>query len=141
MFKLRQAKEKIVKLYKRNLFVSNTLSCMTLLAVGDGVTQYAENNVKEASKKVLFGANLQPAYKSLLLNYDWSRTAKMFILGSPVGSIQHLWYTFLDKKFPKQKTKSIIFKKLLVDIFCYAPILNAVIIAGKFQQKKKTKLF
>jgi hypothetical protein len=131
MLKLKNMASTLRSVYKKNTFACNTVSCMALMAVGDGITQYMENKLKAktADTNILLANNLQDN-QSFLFSYDLPRTAKMFILGSPLGVIQHVWYTFLDNKFPKQKTRSIIFKKVVVDQMCFSPVLNIVAVAG-----------
>lgn len=52
------------------------------------------------------------------------------MLGTIIGPVQHFWYTFLDRQF-RNKTKSVIIKKVILDQICFAPILNLLLIAGK----------
>lgn len=133
------------KAYNKSLFASNIATCMVLLGAGDCFTQYVEHKtiglnstadfVKAAESSQLktqmslsATTNMQTSAKNEF-NVDWDRSLKMFTIGSAVGPFQHIWYTFLDKKFPK-KTRSVILKKVLLDqIFC-APILNIILIAG-----------
>jgi protein Mpv17 len=128
MLKLNKFVAKLRSTYEQKPFACNTVSCMALLAVGDALTQYMENRMKKKTN-VLLANNLQ-ANKSFLFSYDFTRTAKMFILGSPLGIVQHVWYGFLDNKFPRQHTKSIILKKVFIDQVCFSPIMNVVVVAG-----------
>jgi hypothetical protein len=126
--------------YNKSLFASNTATCMVLLGAGDCFTQYVEQKTVglNSTAQVITAVKQQQlqqtqmnltATSTNIFNVDWERSKKMFIIGTAVGPLQHVWYTFLDKKFPK-KTRSVIFKKVILDqIFC-APTLNLVLIAG-----------
>ena len=133
------------KVYNKSLFASNITTCMVLLGAGDCFTQFVEHKsigfnstadvVKAAAAAAATTTTANPTTQMNLTNtssafsVDWSRSMKMFAVGSAIGPVQHIWYTYLDKKFPK-KTRSVIFKKVLLDqIFC-APVLNILLIGG-----------
>ncbi len=130
MLRFRKITCSLRTIYKNNTFACNTVSCMTLMAAGDGVTQYMENKLKHKTESNILLANNLQHNRSFLFNYDFQRTANMFLVGSPLGIVQHIWYTYLDKKFPKQKTKSIIFKKVFIDQICVSPVINVFVLAG-----------
>jgi len=121
--------------YTKNLFVSNTLSCMVLLAVGDGFTQYV--GAKAASQQPFLAdfivpksaSNLTATKSSPMFNFDWSRNNNMIALGVFLGPLTHFWYKFLDNRFPR-RTKFLIVKKLLIDQLFMSPIMNITLIVG-----------
>lgn len=110
-------------LYNKNLFVSNTVTCMVLLALGDGITQYAEISEKQRNEENLL-ANV-----SKLSLFDWNRNWKMFALGTALGPVTHFWYKNLDHWFPG-RTRSILLRKICVDQFFGATILTLTLIVG-----------
>jgi hypothetical protein len=127
------------KAYNKSLFASNVTTCMVLLGVGDCFTQYVEHKtiglnstadvVKAAAAATQVNTQMNLTNASSGFSVDWSRCMKMFAVGSAVGPFQHVFYTFLDKKFPK-KTKTVILKKLFIDQIFAASMLNLILIAG-----------
>lgn len=111
--------------YNKNLFVSNTLTCMVLLAVGDGITQYAENQQKNQTNLNLIDAKKTPWF----LNFDWSRNGKMFALGTALGPVTHFWYNYLDKILPG-RTKYVLLRKICLDQCIGATLLTLTLIIG-----------
>ena len=127
------------KAYNKSLFASNVTTCMVLLGAGDCFTQYVEHKtiglnstadvVKAAAAVTQVNTQMNLTNTSSGFSVDWSRCMKMFAVGSAVGPFQHVFYTFLDKKFPK-KTKTVILKKLFIDQLFAASMLNLILIAG-----------
>ena len=131
------------KAYNKSLFASNIATCMVLLGAGDCFTQYVEHktiglhSTADVVKAAAAVATTTPVNTQMSLtntpingfNIDWDRSMKMFAIGGAVGPFQHIWYTYLDKKFPK-KTRSIILKKVFLDQIFAAPILNLILITG-----------
>lgn len=126
------------KAYNKSLFASNVTTCMVLLGAGDCFTQYVEHktiglnstaDVVKAAAVTQVNTQMSLTNTSSGFSVDWSRCMKMFAVGSAVGPFQHVFYTFLDKKFPK-KTKTVILKKLFIDQLFAASMLNLILIAG-----------
>lgn len=89
------------------LFVTNTVSCGLMMAIGDVTVQRIEHHLSgsRSSKK-----------------NDWHRTGRLFVVGVLMGPFNHGWYTFLDKVLPAAKPLVVV-KKILMDQIVAAPIL------------------
>lgn len=68
-------------LFGRYLWMTNTISCGGLLAVGDGIQQQIEH-----ARGV-----------SVTHGYDWARTGRLFLVGLSQGPPHHIFYVWLDK--------------------------------------------
>lgn len=55
--------------------------------------------------------------------------AKLAALGLMIGPLCHYWYILLDKKFPT-KSRSVIFRKVMLDQLIAAPLCNVLSIVG-----------
>lgn len=78
---LKGAKRIWSRLFGRYLWVTNTLSCGGLLALGDGIQQRIEH---------IRGISSTP-------DYDWRRTGRLFLVGLSLGPPHHIFYLWLDK--------------------------------------------
>ncbi|XP_071444955.1 mpv17-like protein 2 isoform X2 [Hetaerina americana] len=77
------------------LWVTNTLSSGVLLSFGDSIQQWLEKVSNEGKERP----------------YDWKRT------GLSQGPPHHIWYTRLDRVFPKKNLSSVSYKILADQIF------------------------
>ncbi|KAF2357912.1 Mpv17/PMP22 [Trinorchestia longiramus] len=88
-----------------------TLQSGGLLAAGDGISQVAVE-----------GHHLR--------HYEWSRTARFFVLGAFLtGPILRRWYGFLNRRFTHQG-KQGNFKKFAADQLVFGPTFTVIIIAS-----------
>ncbi|KAA0202588.1 hypothetical protein HAZT_HAZT008015 [Hyalella azteca] len=102
----------------KNLWVTNTLTCGTLFAVGDVIQQQAER------------------VRGVHAYHDWPRTGRLFVVGLSQGPPHHIFYLWLDKLLP-QKTAKTVFKKILMDQFIAAPFFAVTffLMAGLLEGK------
>ncbi|XP_034035980.1 mpv17-like protein 2 [Thalassophryne amazonica] len=89
----------------RYLLLTNTLSGGGMLALGDFLQQSRETHKDPRRER------------------DWSRTGRMFVVGSSMGPVLHYWYNWLDKLYVG-KTLKIVGKKVLLDEVIASPILG-----------------
>lgn len=131
--------ENAKKIYCKQLLVSNTLSTMALLGVGDILTQYVDIRLtrkaiadQESQRKKLDNGELvsEKAKKHQhdlefihLEKFDWTRTAKVCGVGLLTGPFGHYWYSFLDGRYPHKNTKSAL-KKVFFDHTIASPIFT-----------------
>ncbi|VDD94995.1 unnamed protein product [Enterobius vermicularis] len=82
------------------LLVTNTVSCTSLLAVGDLLQQYlhGEWDIK----------NGKP--------FDGWRTFRFSVLGVVIGPANHYWFKFLDSYFVHGRKSAIVAKKVISDL-------------------------
>lgn len=141
------------KTHKNNLLVSNTFATVSLLGVGDVITQYMEHRLadKSSSKMIPQELNMKNSLAKLDVNksnsctvvmkeptkvsfwkiFDWKRSAKLAALGLLLGPLCHYWYIILDRKFPT-KSKLVILRKVMLDQLIAAPLCNVLSIVGVF---------
>ncbi|CAF0742345.1 unnamed protein product [Brachionus calyciflorus] len=112
------------QMFRTRLLLSNTVSTMVLLGVGDAITQYIEIKLTNKSNH-----NLTLDSHSFFQNYDLIRTVKVTSVGFLTGPFGHYWYLFLDKKYPFKTGKSIL-SKILCDQLIAAPIFNVLFITA-----------
>lgn len=62
----------------------------------------------------------------------------MMIAGSAFGVLGHLWYTFLDKRFPGQAVK-IVLKKLLCEMAIGPPFMCGFFLGIGYLEGKEAK--
>lgn len=93
------------------LFVTNTISCGTLLGVGDLSVQTVE------------------FYGNRKKEYDFKRAGRMFAVGLCLGPFNHLWYSYLDKVLPG-KTLTTVLKKILADQIVASPFFAFTFFVG-----------
>ncbi|XP_050429275.1 mpv17-like protein 2 [Adelges cooleyi] len=98
-------------LFDRHLYFINTASGTLLMCTGDAVQQNIER------------------YRGLSDKYDWTRTARIAIVGTILGTAQHFFYHRLDKKYPGQEMKTIA-KKIFFDQTLCTPINILIFIYG-----------
>lgn len=103
-------------MFGRYLLVTNTVTCGSLLALGDISVQLIERAIVPEKKK-------QP------LDINWKRTGRFFAMGAIFGPMNHVWYTSLDKFFPG-KSFSIIVKKIIADQVIASPIFTFTFFMG-----------
>lgn len=146
---VRQCKD----IFRTRLLLSNTLSTMALLGIGDAFTQYIEIKLTEKRQRPFeksFERNSSQSH-SFLRRFDWQRTgilleisnllfwfnskwkyllkAKVSCVGLLTGPFGHYWYLILDRKLP-HKTKKSILTKVLCDQLIAAPIFNFLFITA-----------
>lgn len=110
---LRTARRLWSRMFGRYLWVTNTVSCGGLLALGDGIQQHLEH---------ARGVGTSP-------NYDWKRTGRLFLVGLSQGPPHHVFYVWLDKILP-QKNGKVVFKKIMLDQFLGAPMFAVMFFLG-----------
>lgn len=104
------------KLFTRYLLFTNVISCGSLLAIGDVVTQRIEwLDIKEGSGKEK--------------KQNWPRTGRMFCMGFILGPFNHCWYKILDH-FLKGATGKIVLKKICADQAVAAPFFCSTFFMG-----------
>ncbi|XP_022120306.2 mpv17-like protein 2 [Pieris rapae] len=89
--------------FKKNLLLTNSITSGGFMVLGDLIQQEIEIH-----------ANLLPS------RYDWSRTARMFIIGTLMGPLHHFYYIYLDKLLPHTDLKTVG-KKILNDQLLASP--------------------
>lgn len=94
-------------LFKKYLLTTNTVSSGILMSIGDGLSQYVERKytVKKESPQ----------------QFDWSRNAKMFLVGAAQGPLHHYFYGWLDRKY-LDATLKVTTIKILYDQFVMSPM-------------------
>lgn len=92
-------------LFKKYLLTTNTVSSGILMSMGDALSQYVERKHKKESHQ----------------QFDWSRSAKMFVVGAIQGPMHHYFYGWLDTKYAGAtlRTTSI---KILYDQMVMSPL-------------------
>lgn len=93
------------KLFGKYLFVTNTISYVTLFGLGDAMTQFVERKLHEEQEK----------------GHDFKRTLCVVIFASFQGPVNHFWYLGLDKFIKDTIIHRTVFKKLAADQFIFAP--------------------
>ncbi len=91
-----------------NLLLVNTGTCCTLYAVGDLIQQRMEGCQRN----------------------DWTRTARMAVLGCFMGPLNHYWYVALDRMILGRSLR-VVGKKVVADQIVMAPICSSVFYIGK----------
>ena len=92
------------KLFGKHLFVTNTISYVTLFGLGDALTQFIERRSSRDPEK----------------RHDFGRTLCILMFASFQGPVNHFWYRGLDK-FVKDTVHKTVFKKLAADQLVFAP--------------------
>ncbi|KAK3868095.1 hypothetical protein Pcinc_026486 [Petrolisthes cinctipes] len=107
------------QLFGKYLWLTNTVSSGSLLALGDIIQQRIE---------YIRGVNT---------NYNWRRTGRFFLVGLSQGPPHHVFYVWLDKVFP-QKTAKVVFKKIMADQLLAAPFFAVTFFLGAGLLEGKT---
>lgn len=84
------------------------MSSGILMAIGDGLSQHLER------KKPAKGDDIQKPF-------DWSRNAKMFLVGASQGPLHHYFYSWLDRKYVGA-TLRVTSIKILYDQVVMSPL-------------------
>lgn len=87
-------------MFKKYLLTTNIVSSGILMSMGDVLSQYVEQ--KSVIKHEL----------SQKFRIDWSRNAKMFVVGALQGPLHHYFYGWLDGKFVGATLKNTSIKIL-----------------------------
>ncbi len=98
-----------------NLLLVNTGMSCTLYAVGDLIQQRMEGCQRN----------------------NWTRTARMAVLGLCIGPLPHYWYIALDRLILGHSLR-VVGKKVIVDQIVMAPIYSSVFYIGKLAAGKQT---
>ena len=102
-------------LFGKYLFVTNTISYITLFGLGDALTQLIERR----------------SSKDPNLRHDFRRSFCIVIFASFQGPVNHFWYLGLDK-FIKDTLHRTVFKKLAADQLVFAPYACISFYLGKY---------
>ncbi|XP_025205028.1 mpv17-like protein 2 [Melanaphis sacchari] len=100
-----------VYVFNKYHFSVNTFSGSAMMCIGDVAQQSVER------------------YHGLSEGYDWSRTARIAVIGSILGSVQHIFYRSLDNRYPSRDLLTIS-KKLFIDQTLCTPLIIALFIYG-----------
>ena len=111
---LHQAKEYYKKLFGKYLFITNTVSYVTLFGLGDAMTQLMERRMRGEERE-----------------HDFRRSLCVIAFASFQGPVNHFWYLGLDK-FIKGTVHKTVFKKLLADQVVFAPYACTSFYLGKY---------
>ncbi|XP_033111668.1 mpv17-like protein 2 isoform X2 [Anneissia japonica] len=112
----------VKKLFSKYLLVTNTVTCCSLLGVGDLIEQTRE--IRRNKKNDVAQGKLHSSH-----SYDWKRTGRMAAIGFMLGPINHYWYLYLDRFLPGTSGRMVL-KKILLDQIVAAPFFNASFIIG-----------
>ena len=104
------------KLFGKYLFVTNTISYVTLFGLGDALTQLIERRSSKDPEK----------------RHDFKRTICVLMFASFQGPVNHFWYLGLDK-FIKDTIHRTVFKKLAADQLVFAPYACFSFYLGKLR--------
>ncbi|XP_066993584.2 mpv17-like protein 2 [Anabrus simplex] len=104
------------KIFGKYLFLTNTLTCGGLMAVGDSIQQELEIHRGEHEG-------------SSAMRYDWNRINRMFWVGLAQGPPQHVFYKWLDRIVPKRDFPSIT-KKIVLDQLIASPMCLVIFFVG-----------
>uniref|UniRef100_A0A0N5AUH5 Mpv17-like protein n=1 Tax=Syphacia muris TaxID=451379 RepID=A0A0N5AUH5_9BILA len=105
------------------LLLTNTVSCTSLLAVGDILQQYLHGEWNPKQSK----------------SFDGWRTFRFCVLGLVIGPANHYWFKFLDSYFIHGRKSAIVAKKVASDI-AIAPAFDSFFITGVAVLEGKTVL-
>lgn len=99
---------------KRYLLVTNTVSSGILMGLGDLGVQMIEKRTKTENGH---------------LSIDWHRTGRLCVIGLGMGPLLHVWYKFLDRRFPVVSAISVA-RKVLLDQAIASPTLIVYFFIG-----------
>ena len=120
-----------------NTLTTNTITCGILLGAGDVIQQRLEKAMgKETPHKhdasrtgetfFLFPSPflryLTPM-GSVLLQYNFTLTGRMFLVGLSQGPPHHYWYIWLDKYLPKRNLRTVSWGRPRKYFMCYINIM------------------
>ncbi|XP_039749304.1 mpv17-like protein 2 [Pararge aegeria] len=106
-------------LFKKNLLLTNSVTSGGFMAIGDWVQQEVEIHAK------------------LLPAFDWSRAARMLIVGTVMGPLHHYYYIYLDKLMPLANLKTVAIKIISDQLFA-SPATILCFFYGMGVLEKKT---
>jgi len=98
------------RVFKKHLFLTNTVSCCTLMGLGDWIQQRIHNGFDKTPN-------------------DWKRTARMATMGLALGPMAHVWYGILDRMY-KVTTAKVVVKKIIWDQIIASPAFSFTFITG-----------
>lgn len=85
------------------------MSSGILMSMGDGLSQYVEHEYF-------------PKEIETQLQFDWTRNAKMFVVGAAQGPLHHYFYGWLDAKYAgatmKTTTIKILYDQVVMSPMC-----------------------
>ena len=121
MFKRRSLQGMLVQirayykqLFGKHLFVTNTITYVSLFGLGDALTQFIERRSSTDQEK----------------RHDFKRTICLTVFAAFQGPVNHFWYLGLDK-FIKDTVHRTVLKKLLADQCIFAPYACVSFYLGK----------
>ncbi|XP_077982066.1 mpv17-like protein 2 [Glandiceps talaboti] len=126
------------KLFSKYLFITNTVTCGGLLAMGDVIQQsrersyHVKQHLKSESATISTGQLhnvVGGGQTAVAMQQDWSRTGRMFVIGLILGPFNHCWYKFLDHILPA-RTFGIIVRKILLDEIIASPFFATTFFMG-----------
>ncbi|CAH0700024.1 unnamed protein product [Spodoptera exigua] len=106
--------------FKKNLFLTNSLTSGVCMALGDLIQQEFEFQTKVLPER-----------------YDWGRIARMFTVGTAMGPLHHFYYDYLDKLLPKVNLKTV-FLKIGCDQAFASPVTLITFFYGMGYLEQKT---
>ena len=121
MFKRRSLRGMLVQirayykqLFGKYLFVTNTITYVSLFGLGDALTQFIERRSSTDQAK----------------RHDFKRTICLTVFAAFQGPVNHFWYLGLDK-FIKDTVHRTVLKKLAADQCIFAPYACVSFYLGK----------
>ncbi|XP_023232633.1 mpv17-like protein 2 [Centruroides sculpturatus] len=116
-------KRTVNKLFTRHLLLTNTAIAVGFMGAGDAIQQVLEKKLGEEKP------------------FDKTRTRNMMGGGLVFGPLGHLWYSFLDRRFPGAKTSTVA-KKLGCEMAIGPPLILVIFLSvGLLEGKPPKKSF
>ncbi|XP_050532063.1 mpv17-like protein 2 isoform X2 [Daktulosphaira vitifoliae] len=100
-----------IYLFNKHLYSINTISGTVLMSSGDVLQQNIE------------------LYRGISDKFDWTRTGRISIVGTILGTLQHFFYCQLDKQYPGKEMR-IIARKIILDQVLCTPVNIFIFIYG-----------
>lgn len=120
---LSKPKTLVGAIFGKYLLATNVISSGVLMSIGDLMAQEVEYRNGVLAKR-----------------YDWTRNAKMFVVGAAQGPLHHYFYGWLDRAYlgatVKITTVKILFDQLLMSPVCIVVFFYS---AGWLNQKNNNE--
>lgn len=116
-------KKTIDRLFTRHLLLTNTAIAVGFMGAGDAIQQILEKKLGDEKP------------------FDKKRTRNMMGGGLVFGPLGHVWYSFLDRRFPGAKTLTVA-KKLGCEMAIGPPLILVIFLSvGLLEGKEPMKSF